>query len=226
MSSPADRDLLECDLALRLGLVSPDQLAEALTAPLAPGAPLSDWLRRRGWLAEDDQDLLRRAADRLLARHGGDARRGLATLSHAPDVAGAGPLTTPLPGELQFGHLRERARGGPESKATPVPGAGPEVRTIFQPPPVTGGAPSGLGAKGAVRYQVIRPHARGGLGLVSVALDRELGREVALKELQARFADHPEGRARFVREAEVTGQLEHPGIIPVYGLGRHEDGRP
>src|SRR5262245_4507483 len=97
MSSPADRHLLEGDLALRLGFVSPDQLAEALTSPLA--RPLSDWLRRCGWLAEDVQDLLRRAADCLLARHDGDARRGLATLSRAPDFAGHGPLTTPLPRE-------------------------------------------------------------------------------------------------------------------------------
>src|SRR5262245_62004133 len=149
MSSPDDRHLLEGDLALRLGLVSPDQLAEALSAPLAPGAPLSDWLRRRGWLAEDDQDLLRRAADCLLARHGGDARRGLATLTRAPAVTGHGPLTTPLPGEggspgeSLFGHLRERARGGRESGATPVPAAGPEVRTLIQPHPAAGGAPAG-----------------------------------------------------------------------------------
>ena len=36
----------------------------------------------------------------------------------------------------------------------------------------------------------------------------------------------PDSRARFVREAEITGGLEHPGIVPVYGLGRYPDGRP
>src|SRR5262249_38894048 len=41
-----------------------------------------------------------------------------------------------------------------------------------------------------------------------------------------RFADHPEARARFVREALVTGALEHPGVVPVYGLGAYPDGRP
>src|SRR5204863_6324668 len=71
-----------------------------------------------------------------------------------------------------------------------------------------------------------RPHARGGLGEVFVALDEELQREVALKEIQDRFADHPESRSRFVREAEITGGLEHPGIVPVYGLGQYADGRP
>src|SRR5262249_45027867 len=77
-----------------------------------------------------------------------------------------------------------------------------------------------------MRYRRLREHARGGLGEVSVALDVELKREVALKEIQERFADHPEAQARFVREAEITGNLEHPGIVPVYGLGVSPDGRP
>src|SRR5262249_34144481 len=77
-----------------------------------------------------------------------------------------------------------------------------------------------------VRFRRLRPHARGGLGQVFVAVDEELHREVALKEIQELFADQPESRARFLREAEVTGNLEHPGIVPVYGLGAYADGRP
>ncbi len=76
------------------------------------------------------------------------------------------------------------------------------------------------------RYRPLRLHARGGLGEVYVAVDAELNREVALKEIQERHLDHPESRYRFVFEAEVTGGLEHPGIVPVYGLGRYDDGRP
>jgi eukaryotic-like serine/threonine-protein kinase len=49
---------------------------------------------------------------------------------------------------------------------------------------------------------------------------------VALKQIQDRHCDHPESRARFLLEAEITGGLEHPGIVPVYGLGHHDDGRP
>src|SRR5262249_8616532 len=70
------------------------------------------------------------------------------------------------------------------------------------------------------------PHASGGLGQVSVALDRELNREVALKAIRPEHADDPESRARFLLEAEVTGRLEHPGIVPVYGLGCDAVGRP
>lgn len=49
---------------------------------------------------------------------------------------------------------------------------------------------------------------------------------MALKEIKESYADHPEHRARFLLEAEVTGCLEHPGVVPIYGLGRDLDGRP
>src|SRR5262249_43238040 len=76
------------------------------------------------------------------------------------------------------------------------------------------------------RVRILRPHARGGLGRVSVAVDEELRREVALKEIQEEYADNSDSRARFVTEAEITGGLEHPGIVPVYSLGTYMDGRP
>jgi serine/threonine protein kinase len=59
-----------------------------------------------------------------------------------------------------------------------------------------------------------------------VALDAELHREVALKQILDHHAEDPVSRARFLLEAEVTGGLEHPGIVPVYGLGTYPDGRP
>jgi serine/threonine-protein kinase len=81
-------------------------------------------------------------------------------------------------------------------------------------------------AESSLRYRVVRPLAHGGLGSVSVAHDEELHREVALKEILGRHAQSMENRMRFVLEAEVTGGLEHPGIVPVYGLGEYRDGRP
>jgi serine/threonine-protein kinase len=76
------------------------------------------------------------------------------------------------------------------------------------------------------RFRILRPHARGGLGEIFVAYDDELHREVALKEIRLDRAEQPRGRERFLLEAEVTGGLEHPGIVPVYGLGHYDDGRP
>src|SRR5262249_6770372 len=77
-----------------------------------------------------------------------------------------------------------------------------------------------------LRYLVLRSHDKGGIGEVFVALDQELNRQVALKEIQERHAGDSHSRGRFVREAEITGGLEHPGIVPVYGLGQYTDGRP
>jgi tetratricopeptide (TPR) repeat protein/tRNA A-37 threonylcarbamoyl transferase component Bud32 len=79
---------------------------------------------------------------------------------------------------------------------------------------------------GPSRYAVLRLHARGGLGEVFVAQDRELNREVALKRIQERHADHPDSRRRFLAEAEITAGLEHPGVVPVYGLVQDDQGRP
>src|SRR5260370_759097 len=76
------------------------------------------------------------------------------------------------------------------------------------------------------RYQVLRLHARGGLGEVHVARDEELHREVALKRLQALHSRNPQSRSRFLREAEITSRLEHPSIVPVHSIGQDADGRP
>jgi serine/threonine-protein kinase len=76
------------------------------------------------------------------------------------------------------------------------------------------------------RFRIVRFHDSGGLGDVFLARDEELHREVALKELQERHAGSPQMRVRFLMEGEITGGLEHPGIVPVYGMGLYPDGRP
>jgi serine/threonine-protein kinase len=76
------------------------------------------------------------------------------------------------------------------------------------------------------RYRPVRPHAQGGIGLVWLAQDCQLQREVALKVIQPQFSKRVDQRARFLLEAEITGKLEHPGIVPVYSLGRDAEGKP
>jgi WD40 repeat protein/serine/threonine protein kinase len=73
------------------------------------------------------------------------------------------------------------------------------------------------------RYEILGEHGRGGLGRVSRAHDKDLGRDIAIKELLSR--GHVQ-ELRFVREAMVTARLEHPGIVPVYEAGRWPDGTP
>jgi WD40 repeat protein/tRNA A-37 threonylcarbamoyl transferase component Bud32 len=77
-----------------------------------------------------------------------------------------------------------------------------------------------------LRLEVVKLHSKGALGEIFVARDQDLNRLVALKTIQDAHADHPECRIRFVREAEITGKLEHPGIVPVYGVGETTEGRP
>jgi hypothetical protein len=73
------------------------------------------------------------------------------------------------------------------------------------------------------RYEQLGEHARGGIGRVTRARDRRLGRLVAVKELIKRDAGH---EARFVREALITARLDHPGIVPVLEAGRWPSGEP
>lgn len=76
------------------------------------------------------------------------------------------------------------------------------------------------------RFRILRSHAKGGLGEVSIATDTELNRQVAVKQIQQPFDGQSESRHRFLAEAEITGKLEHPGIVPVYSLGCDDHGRP
>jgi tetratricopeptide (TPR) repeat protein/tRNA A-37 threonylcarbamoyl transferase component Bud32 len=120
----------------------------------------------------------------------------------------------------------------PGGRPTPRPGEDSGSSTI---PPTR--APEPDGERAALlpetaprpeggRYRVVRFHAQGGLGQVSLAVEEDLNREVALKEIQPQFADEPRNRHRFLLEAEITSRLEHPGIVPVYGLGHYDNGRP
>lgn len=135
-----------------------------------------------------------------------------------------------------------------EPAAEPVssPDADPDATTAF-PPADTDPTPSQIGDLDATldaattvqsfsshtelaetrrgKYAVVNLHAQGGLGKVSVAIDERIGRRVALKEIRAdRHSD--EAEHRFLSEAEITGQLEHPGIVPVYAMDEDEEGRP
>ncbi len=76
------------------------------------------------------------------------------------------------------------------------------------------------------RLRDLTVHARGGLGIVYKAWHEDLRRYVAVKFLQEQYASDPELRARFLREAEITAGLEHPGIVPIYGIGQDSAGVP
>jgi eukaryotic-like serine/threonine-protein kinase len=202
MSAAADRNLLFGILALQMDFISRDQLVEGMHAwVLHKERPLGDLLVERGVLAAEDHALLTPMVERHIEKHG-DAGRSLAALEMSDSTNAALVCVVDHDVRASLAHLSPRPA---HPHATPMPEA------------VT---------DGPARYVIERSHAQGGLGEVFVARDRELNRRVALKQIQAQHADDPLSQSRFLLEGEVTGGLEHPGIVPVYGAGRHADGRP
>ena len=94
------------------------------------------------------------------------------------------------------------------------------------PSPVVGPGEEALAAGGPGRYQVLGEIARGGMGIVLKGRDPDLGRDVAMKVLHPGHAGDPAMIRRFIEEAQIGGQLQHPGILPVYELGLDADLRP
>ena len=79
---------------------------------------------------------------------------------------------------------------------------------------------------GFARYQLQGEIARGGMGAVLKGRDVDLGRDLAIKVLLEAHQGNPEVVRRFVEEAQIGGQLQHPGIVPVFELGTMPDRRP
>jgi eukaryotic-like serine/threonine-protein kinase len=169
---------------------------------------LADHLEARGDLAPAKRALLEALAEVHLDAHGGDVEKSLAAVS-------AGKSTQESLARI----------GGAEVEATLVRvGSGSHGADADHDRTMT--LSVGTATSDGRRFRVLRPHARGGLGAVFVALDGELNREVALEQILDHHADDPTSRQWFLVEAEITGGLEDPGIVPVYGLGTYDGGRP
>ena len=78
----------------------------------------------------------------------------------------------------------------------------------------------------SARLQLFGEIARGGMGAVLRGRDIDLGRDLAVKVLLEAHQEKPELIKRFVEEAQIGGQLQHPGVVPVYELGSFADHRP
>ena len=213
MTRPIDpsRDLLFGLLALQNGLIDQVQLVAAFQSwTRDKSRPLAVHLVGRGDLDAEQRSVVEAMVTLHLKKHGGDAENSLAAI---PVGRATREKLTGL-GDPQIDASLARVGSGPGST---------ETDDDFDRTPSYA---VGTATSDGQRFRVLRPHARGGLGAVFVALDTELHREVALKRILDDHADDPTSRQRFLLEAEVTGGLEHPGIVPVYGLGTYGDGRP
>ncbi|HEV3416720.1 MAG TPA: protein kinase, partial [Pirellulales bacterium] len=204
--SSDDRNLLFGILALQMDFINREQLVAAMNAwVLTKEKALGQILGEQNALSAERRMLLEALVGEHLKLHDNDPEKSLAAVSSVGTVrADLQKIDDP---ELQASLMRMPTAAAPD----------PYV-TVAQ----TVGAATSSGS----RFRIVRPYARGGLGEVFVAQDQELHREVVVKQIQMRHADEQDSRIRFVQEAEITGGLEHPGIVPVYGLGSYADGRP
>src|SRR5262249_52334491 len=129
-------------------------------------------------------------------------RRTERVVSHGPRVSPRGPAAL------------ARRMTMPEDLPTSATFEAPPCLTSAAPPP----SPPG--------YELLDEIGHGGMGVVYRARDAALGRAVAVKILSERYpADSPAAQ-RFLSEARITAQLQHPGIPAVHQVGTLADGRP
>jgi serine/threonine protein kinase/tetratricopeptide (TPR) repeat protein len=229
MNGPnADRNLLYGVLALQMGFIGRDALIAAMTSWVsAKHKTLGEILTEQGALAAADHSPIEQVVLRHLERHGEDPVRSLTKLGFELIDPVKELLPTVADPDLQailarIGHATNDEDGSSGDMTTVGVGTG-----ILNGPGrrLTSG-PAMPSHSEQTRFRILRPHAKGGLGEVFVAWDEEIGRCVALKEIREELASDDRARSRFLREAAVNGNLEHPGIVPVYGLGTDAGGRP
>ena len=204
----ADTNLVFGVLAVQLGFATPAQVMVAASAWMADKTQsLAERLEQSGALTVERRKLLEGLVEQAVRANGGDAAKTLAT------VGGGGALFRSFGGSIS---------PNPASGDSPLPLATPQEDDA-----VTSEQPG--------HYTIKSEYGRGGQSRVFLAVDEHIGREIALKQLlpEANTSESasatPVGRTtaaaiRFLREARITGRLEHPNIVPVYELGRRADG--
>jgi WD40 repeat protein/serine/threonine protein kinase len=210
-------------LALRRKLITHETLAASLRAWSGRAeTEFGEFLVSRGEISPSDLTMLRGLLQQTLAQHGGDTTLTLTELGPIPlDPATIDAINGTLARRdgieqtvrlgQELGPTRLRFDNNTDGDFVLSSGASQDSRVDV--------------ARAGARFRRLQLHASGGLGQVFLARDEEFGREVALKEIRPDRGDDPEVRERFALEAEINGNLEHPGIVPVYGKGTDGDGR-
>jgi eukaryotic-like serine/threonine-protein kinase len=194
-----ERNLLFGVIAFQNGAVDADRLAETYTAwATKPSTSLADHFVDRGLITVEQRSEVEKTVAEEIEAHGGDPHATLAATLDGRSLMAIGKLTSS------------------------------KIAVDFKPSSPANQAESGHVRLGAIpaheadnrdRYTLTHLHARGGMGRVWLARDMALGRQIALKELRPDQTDNSIVLSRFLYEAKITAQLEHPGIVPVYELG-------
>lgn len=199
-----DQNLLYLIIAQQNGFLSKVQVSDALVACVhQPDLQLNDFLVSTQKLTAENAALIQQLVEIYLARNDGNSQQTLCSVNAKQFTRS---LTLDTPDQDLFATVASEL---PESSAVSLP------------------AGTGLGnGSAAARFDIVRAHAEGGLGVVYAAMDRELKRLIALKQMKDREYVDEASQLRFIAEAEITGGLEHPGIVPVYSFGVDSQQRP
>ena len=196
-----ERNLLFGVVALQKKAVDADCLAETCADWVTePTQPLADLFIKRGVITDEQKTEVEKVVASELKAHGGDPHATLvATIDGRSREAIRGVAGS-------IGVFDHKLNLPPEAQE-----GGHVVLSTLSP-----------GEENRERYTLTHLHAKGGMGRVWLARDSSLGRQIALKELRPDQTDNSIVCSRFLYEAKITAQLEHPGIVPVYELGQRE----
>jgi hypothetical protein len=221
----AERNLLFGLLALQNGLINQGQLVAAFQAwTLDKTRGLAEHLVARGDLDDEQRAGVEAMVALHLKKHGGEVERSLAAVPAGPSTRqGLEGIEDPdFAANLAVLAPREDDR---TKDHTPVPiSISVQSRLTLTATDADEGMILTTAAEvrldgAAGRYQFLGEIAQGGMGAVLKARDPALGRDLALKILLDHHCDRTDLVDRFVEEAQICGQLQHPGVVPVYELG-------
>ena len=212
MSTASTRGKLFAAFARRLGYVTEGQLDLACQARRRdPSRELADILVAQGAIDDRNRAIIEEVVESQLALHAGNAEACFA------GILDKGWVPTAL---FADGSEPPTAAGAPMGPEPPVV-AWEEGHADALTETVTLGSYT----SGGSRYELLERKFSGGMGEVWIARDRELNREVLLKQVLPQLAENVRNRGRFLREARTGAILEHPGIVPVYDIGQHPGGQ-
>ena len=212
MSTASTRGKLFAAFARRLGYVTEGQLDLACQARRRdPSRELADILVAQGAIDDRNRAIIEEVVESQLALHAGNAEACFA------GILDKGWVPTAL---FADGSEPPTAAGAPMGPEPPVV-AWEEKHADALTETVTLGSYT----SGGSRYELLERKFSGGMGEVWIARDRELNREVLLKQVLPQLAENVRNRGRFLREARTGAILEHPGIVPVYDIGQHPGGQ-
>ncbi|MEO8494780.1 MAG: serine/threonine-protein kinase, partial [Planctomycetota bacterium] len=227
-----DRNLLFGILALQLEFVDATQFTEACAAwAVAKQKTLAEILVERGWMTPDEAGEVEQLVERKIAKHAGDAHKSL-ILDATGDMPPLSVKTMIIeaavdssPGEVSpsFDAVAMSEAKVDDSLNSSSLGRMEETQSSMP----TQSTPTGYGQMATIhyeaaqersRYSLTKMHGEGGIGRVWQAYDQRLNRQVALKEIRPDKEVSANATKRFAKEAQITSQLEHPNIVPVYEM--------